>query len=95
MELPERIWAETEPYDFPGYSPCWVWHSEAFADEDGIIAEYVRADALTAAEARADALEKRLEAVRAAWLAFEGATVSADHYGAVDRIRALLDEAGE
>jgi hypothetical protein len=42
---PARIYIETEPYDFDGYSPCWVWHGADALEEgtDGLV-EYVRAD---------------------------------------------------
>ena len=47
-DMPERIYAEADPYDFPGYSPCWVWHSaEGIEATDGLTA-YLREDAQSA-----------------------------------------------
>lgn len=37
-----------------------------------------------------DRMTDRLAEFEAAWIAFEGATVSADHFAAVDRMRAAL-----
>jgi hypothetical protein len=56
---PERIWIETTPYDFPGYSPCWVWHSgEALEATEGLV-EYVRADTIAALRAAPVAVRER------------------------------------
>lgn len=40
--------------------------------------------------AREADLQARLDEARAAWEAFEGATITDDHHAAVDRIRAAL-----
>ena len=66
MSAPERIWAEMQPYDFSGYSPCWVWHHpESLEDgSDGAI-EYVRADICTLTDERVKALEAENEQLRA------------------------------
>ena len=43
-----------------------------------------------ASRAREADLQARLDEARAAWEAFEGATITDDHHAAVDRIRAAL-----
>ena len=43
-----------------------------------------------AARAREADLQARLDEARAAWEAFEGATITDDHHAAVDRMRAAL-----
>jgi len=45
MSAPERIWAEMQPYEFSGYSPCWVWHHpESLEDGSDGAVQYTRAD---------------------------------------------------
>ena len=43
-----------------------------------------------ASRAREAELQARLDEARAAWEAFEGATITDDHHAAVDRMRAAL-----
>ena len=58
MSAPERIWAEMQPYDFSGYSPCWVWHHpESLEDGSDGAVEYIRADLCTPTDERVQALE--------------------------------------
>jgi len=100
-DAPDRIFAETEPYDFPGYSPCWVWHNadgmECEADD---LPLYLRAD--IAARREADAYRAGLEA--AAKVAEDAAPVTQDWHGDVVRgacediaaaIRAMKDDTPE
>jgi hypothetical protein len=58
-DMPERIWAENEPYDFPGYSPAWVWHSDLTDGENGVT-RYLRSDVHDAEIERLTAENDRL-----------------------------------
>lgn len=71
-EAPQRIFAEMEPYDFPGYSPAWVWHSagEPIEEPGGVVA-YVRSDL-------ADALAQENAKLKAIIAAMDGAAPLAD-----------------
>ncbi len=59
-DAPERIFTEPQPYDFAGYSPCWVWHSAEGIDDASGLTEYVRADLLAAMTAERDAMRAAL-----------------------------------
>jgi len=72
MEAPERIWADGFPYAFPGFDPCYTWHSPD-SIEDGVdgLTEYVRADIHATLAARLAEVEReRDEAKR--WAEFWG-----------------------
>ena len=89
-EAPQRIFAEMEPYDFPGYSPAWVWHSagEPIEEPGGVVA-YVRSD-LADAQAQENA---RLKAtIRALDLALERSGYAPSSL-AREAIRAALGDA--
>ena len=69
-DAPERIWVETEAYDFPGFAPCFVWHHpESLEDGTDGAVEYVRADAAgrehDALAAQVAALREALERIKA------------------------------
>lgn len=63
-ESPKRIWTESEPYDFEGYSPCWVWHGDEAVEETEGLTAYVRADIHEALLAERDRLAREVAEAR-------------------------------
>lgn len=62
-KMPERIWTELNPYDFPGFSPCWVWHSDDGIIDTSGVQPYIRADLVQAKDAELDRMRANYDAM--------------------------------
>jgi hypothetical protein len=63
---PDRILVDMTPHSFPGYDPCWVWHSADVEDDDGSLVAYIPADALAEAQAQLRQMREERDEMAAA-----------------------------